>query len=81
MLSLGTHDKPRDSTSKHVTHPKYSDCEYKFSKMADGLGTKLNRTDKAVLAVNGFAADGNMFVKRLKNRLEVRSCRLIKSDC
>ena len=30
-----------------------------------------HRTDKAVLAVNGFAADGNMFVKRLRQRLEV----------
>jgi len=27
-------------------------------------------TDKAVLAVNGFAADGNMFVKRVRQRLE-----------
>lgn len=32
------------------------------------------RTDRAVLAVNGFAADGNMFVKNVKQRLEVRSC-------
>lgn len=30
------------------------------------------RTDKAVLAVNGFAADGNMFVKKVRQRLEVR---------
>ena len=30
-----------------------------------------NRTDRAVLAVNGFAADGNMFVKKVKQRLEV----------
>ncbi|KAJ3486727.1 hypothetical protein NLI96_g4014 [Meripilus lineatus] len=27
-------------------------------------------TDRAVLAVNGFAADGNMFVKKVKQRLE-----------
>ncbi|KAF9235654.1 nucleophile aminohydrolase [Melanogaster broomeanus] len=27
-------------------------------------------TDRAVLAVNGFAADGNMFVKKVKERLE-----------
>ncbi|PCH40487.1 N-terminal nucleophile aminohydrolase [Wolfiporia cocos MD-104 SS10] len=27
-------------------------------------------TDRAVLAVNGFAADGNMFVKTVKQRLE-----------
>ena len=32
---------------------------------------RLNRTDRAVLAVNGFAADGNMFVKKVKQRLEV----------
>jgi len=31
----------------------------------------LNRTDRAALAVNGFAADGNMFVKKVKQRLEV----------
>ncbi len=31
----------------------------------------IPRTDKAVLAVNGFAADGNIFVKRLRQRLEV----------
>ena len=30
------------------------------------------RTERAVLAVNGFAADGNMFVKKVKQRLEVR---------
>ena len=35
--------------------------------------TSLYRTDKAVLAVNGFAADGNMFVKRVQQRLEVRT--------
>jgi len=29
------------------------------------------RTDKAVLATNGFAADGNNFVKRVRQRLEV----------
>lgn len=28
-----------------------------------------------MLAVNGFAADGNMFVKKVKQRLEVRSSR------
>ena len=33
---------------------------------------RLSRTDKAVLAVNGFAADGNMFVKRVQQRLEAR---------
>jgi len=33
---------------------------------------RLSRTSKAILAVNGFAADGNNFVKRVKQRLEVR---------
>jgi 20S proteasome subunit beta 6 len=37
------------------------------------LLTQPSRTDRAVLAVNGFAADGNMFVKKVKQRLEVRS--------
>ena len=32
----------------------------------------IYRTDKAVLAVNGFAADGNMFIKKVRQRLEVR---------
>lgn len=34
--------------------------------LGDGI-----RTDRAVLAVNGFAADGKMFVKSVKQRLEV----------
>lgn len=29
------------------------------------------RTDTAVLATNGFVADGNMFVKKVRQRLEV----------
>jgi hypothetical protein len=29
------------------------------------------RTDCAVLAVDGFAADGNVLVKRVKQKLEV----------
>jgi hypothetical protein len=37
--------------------------------------TPLSRTDRAVLAVNGFAADGNMFVKKVKQRLEVQPVR------
>ena len=35
--------------------------------------TSVSRTNKAVLAVNGFAADGNMFVKTVRQRLEVRN--------
>ena len=38
--------------------------------MADDARTST-RTDRAVLAVNGFAADENMFVKKVKQRLEV----------
>jgi hypothetical protein len=37
----------------------------------DADASTLDRTGKAVLAVNGFAADGNMFVKKVKQRLEV----------
>jgi len=39
------------------------------------LTRRLSRTDRAVLAVNGFAADGNMFVKKVKQRLEVHPVR------
>lgn len=39
----------------------------------------LHRTDRAVLAVNGFAADGNMFVKKVQQRLEVGLLFLIQS--
>lgn len=41
--------------------------------VSDVVLTLLCRTDRAVLAVNGFAADGNTFVKKVKQRLEVRS--------
>ena len=34
-------------------------------------GDADDSTDKAVLATNGFAADGKNFVKRVKQRLEV----------
>lgn len=73
VLSLGTQDKAKDTASKRVTHLKYSDCEHLFSDPPDGLLflTDMDRTDKAVLATNGFAADGNIFVKRLRQRLEV----------
>ena len=39
----------------------------------DNLFDYAIRTDRAVLAVNGFAADGKMFVKSVKQRLEVRN--------
>ena len=43
-----------------------------FPLFADqSVNTVSVRTDRAVLAVNGFAADGNMFVKKVKQRLEV----------
>lgn len=35
------------------------------------MATERISTSKAILAVNGFAADGNNFVKRVKQRLEV----------
>lgn len=37
----------------------------------DAMAIEQTRTSKAILAVNGFAADGNNFVKRVKQRLEV----------
>lgn len=53
---------------------KFGNCElFPLTSFVD-VRTKLinlNRTDKVVLATNGFAADGNNFVKRVKQRLEV----------
>jgi hypothetical protein len=47
----------------YACHPT-SNCSASCSRVSF-------RTDRAVLAVNGFAADGNMFVKKVKQRLEV----------
>lgn len=52
-------------------HPKSFDCELLIHLPFFFDAHFSLRTDKAVLAVNGFAADGNMFVKRLRQRLEV----------
>lgn len=84
---LVTRARQRDSTSKPATRRRSSVCEYHsmarplayfascFVVFSDGELTAYSpishRTDKAVLAVNGFAADGNMFVKKVKQRLEV----------
>ena len=48
---------------------------YFFSHLTGFVDNLLDygiSTDRAVLAVNGFAADGKMFVKSVKQRLEVR---------
>jgi len=56
--------------------PRSSGCTSSISPHllpdVDPHSSRLGRTDRAVLAVNGFAADGNMFVKKVKQRLEVR---------
>jgi len=46
-------------------------CFCSCSKQSGFMFWHYDRTDKAVLAVNGFAADGNMFVKKVRQRLEV----------
>lgn len=53
---------------------KFGNCELLLLISSVDVRTNLNnlnRTDKVVLATNGFAADGNNFVKRVKQRLEV----------
>lgn len=53
---------------------KFGNCElFPLTSFVDVRANliNLNRTDKVVLATNGFAADGNNFVKRVKQRLEV----------
>lgn len=53
-------------------HPKSLGCTRSFFCIETCESLRHSRTDKAVLAVNGFAADGNMFVKKVKQRLEAR---------
>ncbi len=50
----------------------YVVCSFAYGASSDSALFSQCRTDKAVLAVNGFSADGNMFVKKVKQRLEVR---------
>ena len=67
--------KAKDIVFKLDMHRRSSDCAYSSIRLqlnnAD-ICVVPCRTDRAVLAVNGFAADGNMFVKTVKQRLEVR---------
>ena len=79
LSSRATPGRARATVSRHVMRPKSSGCTCTPSRYADScapthisLSRTLRRTDRAVLAVNGFAADGNMFVKKVKQRLEVR---------
>lgn len=71
--------KARATASRLVMPPKYSGCPYfyiyKKAPQVVIVFTPPSRTDRAVLAVNGFAADGNMFVKKVKQRLEVHPVR------
>ncbi len=67
--------KAKATASRLAMPQKCSACPFSFPEIKKGhLLTRRSRTDRAVLAVNGFAADGNMFVKKVKQRLEVYSC-------
>ena len=73
-LSLVTRARQRVSTFRRDMRQRSSDCMSNrcLAFMIRNLTIcSLSRTDRAVLAVNGFAADGNMFVKKVKQRLEV----------
>jgi hypothetical protein len=68
----------RDTTSKRDMLGRSGNCEYWSSSPSllafasvDIRAEILDRTDNAVIAANGFAADGKEFVKRVKQRLEV----------
>jgi len=69
-----TPGKRKATTSRRVTHLKSSDCMFTHCAFLAvyRVDLAIYRTDKAVLAVNGFAADGNMFIKKVRQRLEVR---------
>ena len=62
MLSPVTRAKARGTTSKRGTSPKCFACTYK---------TAHRRTDKATLATDGFAADAEALVARVRQRLEL----------
>ena len=66
-------DSRRVIAYRQDTRLKYSDCTSALSLVHSIylIFVCRGRTDKAVLAVNGFAADGSMFVKRVRQRLEV----------
>jgi hypothetical protein len=72
---LATQGKARGTLFRQDMRQRCSGCQYAFfSSTLDCLHPVLSiRTDKAVLAVNGFAADANVFVKKVKQRLEVRT--------
>jgi hypothetical protein len=69
--SLVIQGNQRDTAYKHVTRLKSSDCTSTALTCFIVFALFQFRTDKAVLAVNGFAADGSMFVKKVRQRLEV----------
>ena len=76
--SPATRDRARATAFRPDTPQKSSGCMFQISLHLfpnhDPDPTRRDRTDRAVLAVNGFAADGNMFVKKVKQRLEVLPC-------
>jgi hypothetical protein len=66
-------DSRKVTTSRLDTRERSGNCEI-IPTWSLGITGSLNltlRTDNAVLATNGFAADGQNFVKRVKQRLEV----------
>lgn len=68
--------------SKLVMLQRSSDCTF-FSHLTGFVENLLDygiSTDRAVLAVNGFAADGKMFVKSVKQRLEMRDIPCISTS-
>ena len=66
----------RDTVSRLDMLPRFGNC--KLSRIHRGASLRF-RTDNAVLATNGFSADGKNFVKRVKQRLEV-SCRSLSKQ-
>jgi len=73
--SQATRDRARAIAFRPDMPQKSSGCMSQISLHLfpghDPDPTRRDSTDRAVLAVNGFAADGNMFVKKVKQRLEV----------
>lgn len=70
-LLLETRDRVRDTVSKRDMPGRCFNCRSSCEGCYVVHEAEYVSTDKAVLATNGFAADGNNFVKRVRQRLEV----------
>lgn len=76
-------DRARDTVFKLDMRQRCIGCKSNQDlncDIIDAYFCVFYRTDHAVLAVNGFAADGNVFVKTVKQRLEVSSKSRILTD-